>query len=628
MGDGHLDASDAIARASQVLWDSQRADGSWDDRSDVGPSSTANVLVALDHAGLLDATDRAAGCRWLRAQQRGDGSFAPYPFAPAGGASVTAQCAAALSLGADEDRAAARRALGWLEDHGGVDGVLDEMAVGDVGAVFLALAGLLPAGRLPCPPLAWCLSDAVVDAIASRFHFGVVIGALQLSLIARRLRGEPLGWLDRRAARRAVDRMTLFQNADGSWNSNTVQTAMAIPALLGAGLGPEDPRVARAARWLASRRVEDEDGVWFDVFSSDVWSTAFAVRGLVLAGAPADDPRLTRGVEWLLDRQLQTPQPLPNNRRPGALRTGGWPFQTGNETMADCDDAGIVLSAFGVAADAGLPPRLRDRVQRSVTHARHWLRDMQNPDGGWAAFVWDVPGHRPPGTPFDPPPRLPPDDPWRALGAFLRPPAELGDPSTEDLTARVLHGLASFGATPDDPDVQGGLRFLRATQTDFGGWWGRWVCNYLPCTAYVLSALAELGLDPSEPWIAKAIDWVLGCQNDDGGFGEDIESYADVRRAGVGPSTPPCTGLVLSALVDVGLHDTPAARRAAAHLLERQSPDGTWPNDGYLATNIPPSGFYFYGGAVRQTPLEALARYRRALTLSSAEGSRAESAAV
>lgn len=626
MGEREATVDDAIARASRVLWDSQREDGSWDDRSDVGPSSTANVLVALAHANLLDDSDRAAGARWLLARQRPDGSFAPYPFAPHGALSVTAQCAAALSIGGE--RTAADRAMRWVDAHGGVDGLLDEMRRGDVGAVFVALAGLLPPERLPCPPLVWCLSDTVVDAMAERFHFGIVIGALQLSLVAKRLRDEPLSWLERRAARRAVDLMTLYQNADGSWNSNTVQTAIAVPALLAAGLSPDDPRVTRAERWLESRRVEDADGVWFDVFSSDVWSTAFGARALVLAGTPANDPRVVRAVEWLLDRQLQTPQPLPNNRRPGALRTGGWPFQTGNETMADCDDAGIVLSALGVCADAGLPAPLRPRVHQAVRHARHWLRDMQNPDGGWAAFVWNLPGHRPPGTLFDPPPDLPPDDPVAAIRAFLRPPAELGDPSTEDLTARVLHGLASFGAGADAPEVAAGLRFLQETQTAPGCWWGRWVCNYLPSTAYVLSALARVGVDPSQPWVARAIDWTCGRQNEDGGFGEGTESYLDLDAAGVGPSTPACTGLVVSALVDVGLHDTPTARRAVDYLLARQEANGTWPNDSYLATNIPPSGFYAYAGAVRQVPLEALARFRRQLSPSSEAGSRAESAAV
>ena len=111
-------------------------------------------------------------------------------------------------------------------------------------------------------------------------------------------------------------------------------------------------------------------------------------------------------------------------------------------------------------------------------------------------------------------------------------------------------------------------------------------------------------------------------------FRAQLQNNLALDAAGVGPSTPACTGLVLSALVDVGLHDTPTARRAVDYLLARQEADGTWPNASYLATNIPPSGFYAYAGAVRQVPLEALARFRRQLSPSSEAGSRAESAAV
>ena len=74
----------------------------------------------------------------------------------------------------------------------------------------------------------WARSDRVVDVISRRVHFGIVIGALQLSLIVRGLRGRrATGVIARRAYRRVVELMALFQNRDGSWNSNTVQTALA-----------------------------------------------------------------------------------------------------------------------------------------------------------------------------------------------------------------------------------------------------------------------------------------------------------------------------------------------------------------------------------------------------------------
>src|SRR5215207_4713246 len=106
----------AIDRAARALWATRRADGSWDERSDIGPASTANVLVSLNHAGVLPARDLSAGASWLRAQQRPDGSFVAYPFASDGSLSVTAQCWAALHLDR-ESAGAAGKAEHYVQSH-------------------------------------------------------------------------------------------------------------------------------------------------------------------------------------------------------------------------------------------------------------------------------------------------------------------------------------------------------------------------------------------------------------------------------------------------------------------------------------------------------------------------------
>lgn len=228
----------AIDRATQALWSARRADGSCDERSDIGPAGTANVLVSLNHAGVLPSRDLTAGTSWLRAHQRLDGSFVPYPFAADGSLSATAQCWAALHLDG-ASAGAARKAEDYVRSHGGIPQLLANMGSGDLAPIYLALAGLLDPRRLPCPPIVWALSDPVVSFASRRVHFGIVIGALQLSLIVRSLRGRrATGLILRRAYQRAVERMTLFQNSDGSWNSNTVQTAL---ARLDSGSAARDP---------------------------------------------------------------------------------------------------------------------------------------------------------------------------------------------------------------------------------------------------------------------------------------------------------------------------------------------------------------------------------------------------
>src|SRR5205814_1942754 len=119
--------------------------------------------------------------------------------------------------------------------------------------------------------------------------------------------------------------------------------------------------------------------------------------------------------------------------------------------------------------------------------------------------------------------------------------------------------------------------FLRAQQSENGGWWGRWKVNFLAGSSYALSALAKTGEDTSQGWIRRAIDWVFARQNPDGGFGERIESYADPRLAGCGPSSAQVTGVTLLGLIDAGEGGRTEVARAVSYLLERQLPSGEWP---------------------------------------------------
>ncbi|MVW59746.1 squalene--hopene cyclase [Massilia sp. NEAU-DD11] len=115
-----------------------------------------------------------------------------------------------------------------------------------------------------------------------------------------------LGWLLRR------------QEANGSWYGRwgvnyVYGTWCALCALAAAGLPPEAPPVARAARWLAY--VQNPDGGWGeggDSYRLDhtghAWApstasqTAWALLGLMAAGA-VETRAVTRGIAWLVDHQ-------------------------------------------------------------------------------------------------------------------------------------------------------------------------------------------------------------------------------------------------------------------------------------------------------------------------------------
>ena len=626
----------ALHRAQEVLWRSQRPDGSWESLCDMGAIPTAQVLVAVHAAGALAPADAADGARWLRSRQQADGSYRAHPTATEGDLGATASAWAALSLCAPEASGdAIARARAWIDAHGGTPEVVAAFGRGDPAVVYLALAGLVEPSELPCPPMVPALIPRLVAFMERRFHSGILMMSGALTLIAHRLRGDwgppippptpppgsmcagvdgaPAGPIGRRFASRTLTLLSTFQNVDGSWNANTVQTALMLPALRAAGLGAAHPMVAGAVAWLESQRVRDAEGLHFEAFGSPVWCTAANVRALIAAGVSPIDARIASALDWLIATQSQLEQPQVDNRSPGAPRIGGWAFQPGNDTMVDNDDTGAALAAYGsvlaaAALGTALDPDTARRVSASRDLGREWLLGMQNPDGGWSAFVHGLPAKRP-GPLFSDPVEVSLDDPVGALRTLLDPPRELGDPSTEDLTGRVLDGLGRIGLTTASPAVRRAIEFLRAQQFDHGGFWGRWTVNYLASTACVLQGLARVGADMSEPWVRRAVGFVLSRQNDDGGWGELPDSYRDPALAGRGPSMPPLTGLVLTGLIDAGEGSSDAVARGIAYLLDQQRDDGTWPHNDWLQAIVPPDTFYILAEAAKHYPVEALARW-------------------
>jgi squalene-hopene/tetraprenyl-beta-curcumene cyclase len=612
---------DALDRGRDVLWRAQRPDGSWESPCDMGVAPTAQVLVALHHVGALSPADAAAGARWLRGRQAADGSYRAHPTATDGDLGTTASAWAALHVCAPRDSVEAiAAARAYIDGQGGTDAVAKAFARGDPSVVFVALAGLVEPSALPCPPMLPALSKPLVNFMERRFHSGILMVSGALTLIAHRLRGDwgqagpPPRPIARRFAARTLTLLATFQNRDGSWNANTVQTALMLPALTAAGLHREHPMVRRTVAWLEAQCVRDDDGLHLDAFGSPVWCTAANVRALVAAGESPGDPRIVGALDWLISCQSQIEQPEVDNRNPGAPRIGGWAFQPGNETMVDNDDTGTVLTAFGeVLASGTLDPQITSRLSSSRDRGRDWLLGMQNPDGGWSAFVHGLPAKRP-GPLFTGPVEVSLDDPVGALRTLLDPPRELGDPSTEDLSGRVLDGLGRIGLTTASPAVQRAIEFLKAQQFAHGGFWGRWTVNYLASTACVLQGLARVGADLSEPWVRRAVAFLIERQNADGGWGELPDSYADPALAGRGPSMPPLTGLVLTGLIDAGEHQSAAVARGITYLLAEQQPDGSWPHGDWLQAIVPPDTFYILAEAAKHYPVEALAHYLAAAT--------------
>jgi squalene-hopene/tetraprenyl-beta-curcumene cyclase len=614
------DVRAAVAGAAAALRSQQREDGSWNAPADMGPAVTAQVTVALHALGALRPDTAAGVARTLRRLQRDDGGWIRHPTATEGDLDATAHGWAALHVaGAEESRAAAARARLHVMDRGGTRAVVDGLARGDAGALSLAFAGLIPPRELPALPLAPLAIPAVEQLLLQRFHGGLLMNAYGLRAMRRWLVDEPApGWLERRVLRRGRALFEAFQNDDGHYNACTQMTALGAVALRALGLAPDHDRIARAVAWIDAQRIDDGEGAWFPAFYLPVWCTCHDARALLATAAPGApvEPAVVRAVEWMLAAQANRPQARMNNPRPGAVRVGGWPYAPGNDRMPDCDDTGVVLDFLGRAlaamrADPSTDVGLATRVSAAVERGCEWLLGMQNADGGWASYVTGLPG-KPPGPILTEPARMPGADPREWLAFVRAPPLALGDPSTEDVTARVLQGLGSIGHTAQMPHVQRALGFLRRMQCDTGAFWGRWLPNFLSGTSFVLLGLASVKADLRAPWVERAIAWLLGRQRADGAWGETIASYRDPAQAGIGPASPPLTGLVVSALVAVGLRRSAAVRRGVAYLLAAQRADRLWDDADHVTPVVPPDTFYTYGEGAKYYPLEALAEVQRA----------------
>ena len=121
-------------------------------------------------------------------------------------------------------------------------------------------------------------------------------------------------------ARRALDFLWQQQLPNGSWYGRwgvnyIYGTWLALCALNAAGVAHEDPRLQRAAQWLAS--TQNEDGGWgescasyehdhhrFCPIPSTASQTSWALLGLMAAGQ-VNHPAVARGISYLLATQCQ-----------------------------------------------------------------------------------------------------------------------------------------------------------------------------------------------------------------------------------------------------------------------------------------------------------------------------------
>lgn len=310
------------------------------------------------------------------------------------------------------------------------------------------------------------------------------------------------------------------------------------------------------------------------------------VMALIEAGVPADDPTLLRAGHWLISKQITDIVGDWAVKNPRAA-PGGWSFEFENPYFPDVDDTIAVLYVLH---------RLSIPESEKSTPCRlglEWLLSMQNDDGGWGAFDKNQTQNLVNRIPFS------------DHGACL-------DPSSSDITGRMIELLALLGYTADHPAVGRAIAYLWRTQEEFGGWFARWGVNYIYGTWCVLTGLRAVGWGMADPRVMKALGWLESVQRPDGGFGESPESYVRKEYVPWHRSVPSQTAWALMGLLAGSVNIPQSAHRAAEFLLNSRNKDASWDEAEHTGTGFPGHFYIRYHGYRHYFPLLALGRYLRA----------------
>jgi squalene-hopene/tetraprenyl-beta-curcumene cyclase len=615
---------ETIERGAQHLLSLQAADGYWQGELEADSTLESDYIYYLFVLGKADPVRIAKLANYVRNKQLEDGGWNIYPGGPS---ELSATCKAyfALKLAGDDANSprltAARETihrLGGLEHTNSY--VRFYLAL--VGAVDWDLVPAIPPELMLLPnwffiniyemsswtrgiviPMAilcairpeWRLPEhARVDELfknparkAAAFDWSDKLVSwknffLALDRVFKLYEKVPWKPFRQRALREA--KHWVLEHIERTEGLAAIYPAMmnSIFALIAMGMGPDDPLTRREIQEFSRFEIEEPDTIRLQPCVSPVWDSCIAMVALEEAGVAPDHPSLVKAAEWILSKQILGPGDWQVKNKDA--EPGGWAFEFRNDHYPDVDDTAFVLMAL---QRVKIPDA--QRIEAALRRGIQWLLSMQNRDGGWGAFDRD--NSR----------RYICNIPFADHNAMI-------DPSTADVTARVLECLGRFGWPAEHPAVQRAVKFLLQDQCDDGSWFGRWGVNYVYGTSGVLRSLETVSLNTRD-YCQRAANWLKSVQKVDGSFGESLLSYDDESAKGQGNSTASQTAWGLIGLLTVDGPSVPASSKAAEYLVAQQNEDGSWDEAEFTGTGFPCVFYLKYHLYRNSFPVYALARF-------------------
>ncbi|WP_445505902.1 squalene--hopene cyclase [Niallia sp. 03190] len=373
---------------------------------------------------------------------------------------------------------------------------------------------------------------------------------------------------------------------DGTLYSYATATFFMIYGLLALGYKKDSIVIQKAMKGLSALVHKKGKYAHLENSTSTVWDTGLISYSLQQAGLSIDTPAIQRSISYLLKKQhtkkgdwaIHNPH----------IKPGGWGFSNINTNNPDNDDTAVVLRAL--TKIAAYDNRSYQAYQKGLT----FLISMQNRDGGWSAFEKNTN--------------------WELLQHILIENAKDAaiDPSTADLTGRVLEYLGNFaGLNKSHAPIQKSINWLLEHQQKNGSWYGRWGVCYIYGTWAAITGLIAVGVQKTEPSIVRAVKWLKRIQRQDGGWGESCQSCEKMYYVPLSFSTESQTAWAIDALIAAGEAKSETVSKGISFLLQEVKNSNSV--DYPTGIGLPRQFYIHYQSYNKIFPLLAIAHYVKEL---------------